>query len=115
MPTDAIGSPQNTPNAVRAGPPAGADPAAKKAWVAREFEAVFLTQAIDEMLKTVNIGSMGGGHAEETWRGFLAKSIADEIAQSGVTNISNGVTTAISAYGAHLPRQSDETRGQDDR
>lgn len=98
MPADAIGSPNLNPNTVREGTPKGADAAAKEAWATQEFEAVFLTQAIDEMLKTVNIGSMGGGHAEETWRGFLAKSIADEIAQSGVTNISGGVSTAISAY-----------------
>lgn len=111
MPTDAIGSPQNTPNVVRAGPPSGADPTAKEAWAAQEFEAVFLTQAIDEMLKTVNIGSMSGGHAEETWRGFLAKSIADEIARSGVTNISGGVSTAISAYGERSLEPGDETGG----
>ncbi|MEO0712353.1 MAG: hypothetical protein AAFU41_11595 [Pseudomonadota bacterium] len=111
MPTDAIGSPTPVSNAVRDGMPSGANAASKEAWAAQEFEAVFLTQAIDEMLKTVKIGSMGGGHAEETWRGFLAKSIADEIAQSGVTNISGGVTTAISAYGELSPTQGDETGG----
>ena len=66
--------------------------------VAQEFEAVFLTQAVDEMLKTVKIGSLGGGLADETWRSFLAKSIADEISQTGITSISGGVTKAIGAY-----------------
>lgn len=98
MPTDAIGPSPGALVPALGVMPAGKDPASKEAWAAQEFEAVFLTQAIDEMLKTVDIGAMGGGHAEETWRSFLAKSIADEIAQSGVTNISGGVSSAISAY-----------------
>ncbi|SFP65667.1 rod-binding protein [Tranquillimonas alkanivorans] len=65
---------------------------------AREFEAVFLTQAVEEMMRSVDLGSFGGGHAEETWRSFLAKAFADEIAAQGLTGISDSVERAIGAY-----------------
>jgi Rod binding domain-containing protein len=73
-------------------------PEAKKA--AREFEAVFLTQAVEEMLKSVKIGDLSGGHAEETWRSFLARAYADELAAKGTTGIGKSVEHSIAAYGA---------------
>jgi peptidoglycan hydrolase FlgJ len=66
---------------------------------AREFEALFLSQTVDEMLKTVPAGIMGGGHAEEMWRSFLARAIADEIAGGGNTGIATNVEAAITGYG----------------
>lgn len=75
---------------------AEASPEALKA--AKEFEAVFLTQTIDEMLKEVDIGSFGGGHAEETWRSFLAKAYADQLAGQGTTGIAKSVLGTIAAY-----------------
>lgn len=75
-----------------------ASPAAEKA--AREFEAVFLTQAVEEMLKSVKLGNLSGGHAEETWRSFLARAYADELANRGTTGIAQSVETTIAAYSA---------------
>ncbi len=72
----------------------------KEAKVANEFASVFLTQVVDEMLQTVDLGVMSGGHAEETWRSFLASAIADEIANSGATSISENVRSAIARYRA---------------
>ncbi|KAF0674640.1 rod-binding protein [Profundibacterium mesophilum] len=66
---------------------------------AREFEAVFLTQAVEQMMSNVDIGSFGGGDAEKTWRGFLARAVADEIAAQGRTGIAQSVGVAMSAYG----------------
>ena len=66
--------------------------------IAREFEAVFLSQAVEEMLKNVDIGSFGGGHAEETWRSFLARAYAEELAAQGTTGIARGVESTIAAY-----------------
>ncbi len=65
---------------------------------AKEFEAVFLTQAVEEMMKTIDLGSFGGGHAEETWRSFLARAFADQIAGQGGTGISQSVESTIAAY-----------------
>ncbi len=79
---------------------ANAGAKSEEARAAREFEAVFLTQAIDEMLRTVDLGEMSGGHAEETWRSFLSRAIADEIAGSGATRMSESIESAITGYRA---------------
>lgn len=68
------------------------------AQVAREFEATFLAQSIDEMLKTADASAFGGGHAEEMWRSFLAKAVADVIAQTASTGVAGQVEDAMAAY-----------------
>ena len=65
---------------------------------AREFEAMFLSHVVEEMMKTVNIGTFGGGEAEEKWRSFLTSAIADEIAGQGNTGISQSIEAAINSY-----------------
>lgn len=82
--------------AMTARPGAASADAAQNA--AREFEAVFLTNAVEEMLKSVDIGEFGAGNAEETWRGFLARAYADQIAAQGTTGISQSVLGTIRAY-----------------
>ena len=69
---------------------------------AKEFEAVFLTQVMEEMLKTVPLGDMGGGFAEETWRSFLARAYADQLVEQGTTGIAASVENSISAYRAAM-------------
>ena len=66
--------------------------------VAKEFEAVFLTQTVDQMMKTVKLGDMDGGHAEATWRSFLAREMAERIADSGTTGIAQKIETMLKAY-----------------
>lgn len=73
--------------------------------VAKEFEATFLTQVMEEMLSTVNIGSLDGGFAEETWRSFLARAYADELAEQGTTGIAQSVERSITAYRDAMARQ----------
>lgn len=85
-------------NAPEARHPGKADTKDKGSEVARNFESVFLTQMVEQMMKTVKVGGMDGGHAEEMWRGFLARAIADQIATSGTTGISQSVERAIAAY-----------------
>jgi Rod binding domain-containing protein len=92
---DPIKPPQLTPLRSASGP-APADDEVRRA--AKEFEAVFLSQTVEEMLRTVELGSFGGGHAEETWRGFLARAFADEIAESGTTGIAQSVEKTMAAY-----------------
>jgi flagellar protein FlgJ len=79
-------------------PGAAAPDAAQNA--AREFEALFLTQAVEEMMRSVDVGNFGGGHAEETWRSFLARAVADEIAGQGRTGIAQSVQSVIASYNA---------------
>ncbi|KGM46960.1 rod-binding protein [Pseudooceanicola atlanticus] len=74
----------------------GTSPEVQK--TAREFEAVFLTQVVDEMFKTVDLGDMSGGFAEETWRSFMARAFADELAARGSTGISQSVEASMNSY-----------------
>ncbi len=65
---------------------------------AREFEAMFLTQMVDEMLKQVEIGKFGGGQAAEQWRYFLAEAFGKEMAAEGGAGIAQSIDAALSAY-----------------
>ncbi len=65
---------------------------------ARKFEAMFLSQVVEEMIKTVDVGDYGGGEAEEKWRSFLASAVADQIAEQGGTGIAQTIETAINSY-----------------
>lgn len=49
---------------------------------AQEFEAVFLQQLLDAMDKTVQREDsvLGGGSAEETWRGMMNQEVARSMA-----------------------------------
>ncbi|MFG6594997.1 rod-binding protein [Sulfitobacter sp. 1A13368] len=86
--------PVPTPAAKPAAPQADAVTAEK----AQEFEAMFLGQMVDEMLSTVDIGSFGGGHAEETWRSFLSNAIGESIAEQSSTGIARTIETAMQRY-----------------
>ncbi len=79
-----------------------------EARVAKDFEAMLLSQAVNQMLETVDIGSMGGGFAEETWRSFLARAIAEEISGTGITRVSESVHSAIAGYQTETPSDSSE-------
>lgn len=75
--------------------------------VAREFEAVFLTQVVDEMMRTVDVGNFGAGHAEETWRSFLARAFADEIADSGSFGVAESVERMVANYYGHSVKETE--------
>ena len=86
--------PAPTPAAKPAAPQADAVTAEK----AQEFEAMFLGQMVDEMLSTVDVGSFGGWHAEETWRSFLSNAIGESIAEQNSTGIARTIETAMQRY-----------------
>lgn len=66
--------------------------------VALDFEKQVVTSMVEDMLKTSKVKTFGGGHAEEMWRSFLARGIADSIVGSGGIGLAGSVNTAISAY-----------------
>ncbi|ETX28896.1 hypothetical protein RISW2_04075 [Roseivivax isoporae LMG 25204] len=72
--------------------------AADPAQAARDFEAAFLSQAVDQMLQTAGEDIMGGGQAGEAWRSFLSNAVADAIADQSRTGIAQSVAAAIGAY-----------------
>lgn len=65
--------------------------------VAKEFEAVFLSTVVEEMLKTGQPQTFGGGHAEEMWRSVMARAYADQITASGGVGLADAVSGSISA------------------
>ena len=60
-----------------------------------ELEGVFLNTLMKEMFASVGSDEnvMGGGFAEETWRGMQAEQFADSMARAG------GIGRAASVYG----------------
>lgn len=67
--------------------------------VAGDFESVFLTRMVDEMLATSR-GMFGDGPADGAWRGVMAQAIADGIVQNGGVGLAPSVESTIAAYGA---------------
>ena len=65
---------------------------------AEDFESVFLSQVFSEMLSMTNTSLTGGGHAEETWKTFMAQEYAKEVAKSGQTGIADSVEKMLKSY-----------------
>lgn len=66
---------------------------------AREFETVFLSQAVNSMLEGVGgDGMFGGGQAEKQWKSFLGGEYARAIAETNTTGIAPAIETMLRAY-----------------
>ena len=74
--------------------------AAKRKAAAKDFETVFLGQMVDQMMKTVKLGGMDGGHAQELWCSFLSRALAERISQTDTTGIAQSVERTLQAYGS---------------
>jgi Rod binding domain-containing protein len=74
--------------------PAGRNRAAYKA--AQEFEAVFLSQMVEQMnIGLKSGGPFGGGFAEETYRSLMYQEVGRQMAQSGGVGIADAVYQEI--------------------
>ena len=67
--------------------------------VAGDFESVFLTRVVEEMLATSR-GMFGDGPADGAWRGVMARAVADGIVRAGGVGLAPSVESSIAAYGA---------------
>ena len=58
-----------------------------------EFEGVFLNTLMKEMFSTIDTSdkSMGGGFAEETWRGMQAEQLAGAMADKGGVGLADAM------------------------
>ena len=65
---------------------------------AENFEAVFLTQFIGEMMDSVDTGLTSGGYAEDTWKSVLSSEYAKSIAEQGNTGIASSIESQLKAY-----------------
>ena len=75
-------------------PPAPAEDARARA-AAQEFEAMFLGQMANEMLRGAMPETMNGGFGEEMFRNLLGDEIGRQMARSGGIGLSDQVYHAL--------------------
>ena len=85
-------------------PPAPATKApadtAQQSQLAKDFEAVFLTQFVDEMMKTAGTTAFGGEKQAQMWRSFMSEAVAKSLVEQGGLGLSGNVQQMLGAYGA---------------
>ena len=89
---------------VALGPPPAAPPSpgAAPAETARDFEAMMLGEMVEDLLSTAMPET--GSHGATIWRGFLARALADELADAGTLGIAPTIEGAIERYAAPAAR-----------
>ena len=59
---------------------------------AQDFEATFLAQMLRPMFEGLSTEApFGGGHAEETWRGFMIDEMGKQISRAGGIGLADQV------------------------
>ncbi len=64
----------------------------------REFETVFLSQFVDEMMSTVDYGPASGGQGAEMWRSFMSQALAEQLAERGGLGFGANIEQMLNAY-----------------
>ncbi len=79
------------PSALRAGSPQEGE-IARIRQTAQDFEATFLAQMLRPMFEGLSTEApFGGGHAEETWRGFMIDEMGKQISRAGGIGLADQV------------------------
>lgn len=77
-------------------PSRNAESAARMRETAEAFEASFLAQMLKPMFEGLKTdGMFGGGHAEETWRGFMVEAMAKQTVQAGGVGLADQVVAQM--------------------
>ena len=73
-----------------------------------ELEGVFLNTLMKEMFASVGSDEnvMGGGFAEETWRGMQAEQFADSMARAGGIGLADAIVADLLALQESTPTNS---------
>ena len=79
-------------------PDAASEATEQEKEIARSFEAVFLSQFVNQMMETVDAEAMGGGKQSEMWRSFLADAVAESIADQGGMGVAMNLERMLAAY-----------------
>lgn len=66
--------------------------------VSKEFETVFISQFVDQMMKTVDYGPTSGGQGAEMWRSFLSQAMAEQLSERGGLGLSANIEQMLGAY-----------------
>jgi peptidoglycan hydrolase FlgJ len=74
---------------------------------ATELEGVFLSTLMKEMFASLGTDQnvMGGGFAEETWRGMQAEQFADAMARAGGIGLADAIVADLLALQEGAPTQ----------
>lgn len=80
------------------GQPQGDARSAQTVAASQEFEAVFLSQFVDEMMKTAGASAFGDEHQAEMWRSFMSEAVAKHLVEQGGVGLSGSVSQMIGAY-----------------
>ena len=67
---------------------------------AKEFETLFLSQFVDEMMKTVDLSAASGGRDMHMWRSFMSDALAQSLVDQGGLGLATSVEQMMSAYKA---------------
>lgn len=65
---------------------------------AKDFEAVFLTQFVDEMMKTAGATAFGNEKQAEMWRSFMSEAVAKQLVEQGGLGLTASVSQMLGAY-----------------
>ncbi len=73
-----------------------------------ELEGVFLNTLMKEMFASLGTDEnvMGGGFAEETWRGMQAEQFADSMARGGGIGLADAIVADLLALQQSMPLPS---------
>lgn len=70
----------------------------KATQTANDFEAVFLTQFVDQMMKTSGDTAFGGKEQAEMWRSFMSEAVAKHLVEQGGLGLAGSVDQMLNAY-----------------
>lgn len=85
---------------------------AKSTQTAKDFEAVFLTQFVDEMMKTTGETAFGGKDQAEMWRSFMSEAVAKHLVEQGGLGLAGSVEQMMAAYTSSTTQTSVERSGK---
>lgn len=66
--------------------------------ISKEFEAVFLTQFVDQVMKTAGSTAFGGEKQAEMWRSFMSEAVANHLVEQGGLGLAGQVSQMLSSY-----------------
>lgn len=81
--------------------------------VSQNFEAVFLGQFVDEMIKTAGSTAFGGKQQAEMWRSFMSNAIAESLVDQGGFGFAGNVKQVLAAYGKGTETQGETPIGSE--
>ena len=76
----------------------GAMDQAQSAETANDFEAIFLTQFVDQIMKTAGDTAFGGEDQAEMWRSFMSEAVAKHLVEQGGLGLAGSVEQMMNAY-----------------